>query len=377
MTVISVNEPSPTDPNKQVVRHHRLLRLVETGYVNASSLLAAGGICTEGERNIILSLEVGRFKWRRPKSQLNGTWIPLPRARALAATCSLNHRLGPFLNDNLESYYPSPLPTEFIQHLIMPFFTTPPGMSSRTRPLSGTSSQPATPVSLSRDGSKNTTTSSAGGGQVAVKTSISSENPNGINGTGNTNGQKTASPKRQVADGENCTANLATIPKGKASSRPTLLRRSQTFGSSARSVPSPSIIQSLGRKDHGTLSPGITSNGGSSHMNLDDHYIRLLLQLLNRDAPMLSAGSTLIGFEDDIPMTPTTAAGTPSDINTGLLSLDSLPADLQPIFADLVERSTTPQKHTEPSALLADPGNIIGASSAITNNGTFFSASPA
>ncbi|OLY81697.1 hypothetical protein AYI68_g4196 [Smittium mucronatum] len=99
----------------------KLLRLVENGYVNASSLLEAGGVSSEQERNIVLSLEVGRFKWRRPESQLSGTWVPLSRARALAATCSLTNRVGVFLNDNLESYFPSPLPSSFIRHIIMPY----------------------------------------------------------------------------------------------------------------------------------------------------------------------------------------------------------------------------------------------------------------
>ncbi|KAJ2597338.1 hypothetical protein H4R99_004547, partial [Coemansia sp. RSA 1722] len=128
MTVITTTEEAGPCTGKWIVRRHRLLRLVENGYVNASSLLLAGGVSSEQERSIVLSLEVGRFKWRRPQSKLYGTWIPLPRARALAATCSLNHRLGPFLNDNLESYFPAPLPTSFIRHLIAPFFTDPAGM---------------------------------------------------------------------------------------------------------------------------------------------------------------------------------------------------------------------------------------------------------
>ncbi|KAJ2810943.1 hypothetical protein H4S07_002374, partial [Coemansia furcata] len=129
MTVVTTTEPAGAQQGKWLVRRHRLLRLVENGYVNASSLLLAGGVASEQERSIVLSLEVGRFKWRRPQSKLYGTWIPLPRARALAATCSLNHRLGPFLNDNLEAYFPAPLPTSFVRHVITPFFADalPPG----------------------------------------------------------------------------------------------------------------------------------------------------------------------------------------------------------------------------------------------------------
>ncbi|KAF9160429.1 hypothetical protein BGX20_002525 [Mortierella sp. AD010] len=89
---------------------YRLLRRADNGYVNATTLLLAGGVETEQERSIVLSLELGRVRVRKPGSQLFGTWIPLARARALAATCSLHHKLGPFLNDNLDTYFPSPLP---------------------------------------------------------------------------------------------------------------------------------------------------------------------------------------------------------------------------------------------------------------------------
>ncbi|KAJ2113911.1 hypothetical protein IW146_003506 [Coemansia sp. RSA 922] len=125
MTVVTTTEPAGDQQGKWIVRRHRLLRLVENGYVNASSLLLAGGVSSAVDRSTVMSLEVGRFKWRRPQSKLYGTWIPLPRARALAATCSLNHKLGPFLNDNLESYFPAPLPTSFVRHVITPFFTDP------------------------------------------------------------------------------------------------------------------------------------------------------------------------------------------------------------------------------------------------------------
>ncbi|KAG0329595.1 hypothetical protein BG004_002298 [Podila humilis] len=88
----------------------RLLRRADNGYVNATTLLLAGGVETEQERSIVLSLELGRVRVRKPGSQLFGTWIPLARARALAATCSLHHKLGPFLNDNLDTYFPTPFP---------------------------------------------------------------------------------------------------------------------------------------------------------------------------------------------------------------------------------------------------------------------------
>ncbi|KAJ2470022.1 hypothetical protein GGI02_003213 [Coemansia sp. RSA 2322] len=148
MTVVTTTEPAVTGPTggRWLVRRHRLLRLVENGYVNASSLLLAGGVASEQERSIVLSLEVGRFKWRRPQSKLYGTWIPLPRARALAATCSLNHRLGPFLNDNLEAYFPAPLPTAFVRHVITPFFA---GAGAEFQHLADAASA-AAPQSISR-----------------------------------------------------------------------------------------------------------------------------------------------------------------------------------------------------------------------------------
>ncbi|RUS27921.1 hypothetical protein BC938DRAFT_482567 [Jimgerdemannia flammicorona] len=88
----------------------RLMRRVDTGFVNGTTLLMAGGIETESERSIVLSLEVGRMRVRKHGSELFGTWIPLRRAMALATSCSLRHKLGPFLNENLDTYFPSPLP---------------------------------------------------------------------------------------------------------------------------------------------------------------------------------------------------------------------------------------------------------------------------
>ncbi|KAG2181759.1 hypothetical protein INT44_008574 [Umbelopsis vinacea] len=89
---------------------HLLMRRVDNGYINGTSLLKAGGIETEQERSIVLSLEVGRVRIPNKASRLHGTWIPLRRAQALAATCSLQHKLGAFLNDTIDSYFPNPLP---------------------------------------------------------------------------------------------------------------------------------------------------------------------------------------------------------------------------------------------------------------------------
>ncbi|KAI8580110.1 hypothetical protein K450DRAFT_239453 [Umbelopsis ramanniana AG] len=89
---------------------HLLMRRVDNGYINGTSLLKAGGIETEQERSIVLSLEVGRVRIPNKASRLHGTWIPLRRAQALAATCSLQHKLGAFLNDTIDTYFPNPLP---------------------------------------------------------------------------------------------------------------------------------------------------------------------------------------------------------------------------------------------------------------------------
>ncbi|RUS15464.1 hypothetical protein BC937DRAFT_92416 [Endogone sp. FLAS-F59071] len=91
-------------------KDYRLMRRVDTGYVNGTTLLMAGGIETESERSIVFSLEVGRMRVRKQSSELFGTWIPLRRAMALATSCSLRHKLGPFLDEDLDTHFPSPLP---------------------------------------------------------------------------------------------------------------------------------------------------------------------------------------------------------------------------------------------------------------------------
>lgn len=133
-----------------------LLRRIDTNFVNATTLLFAGGIESEQERSIVLSLERGRIRVRSKRERegklkgkgkkssnsaasgaarvvevdkvlgrdrnlrnkdkisadeddeitLEGTWIPLPRARALASTCTLDHRLSYFLSDDLSTYFP-------------------------------------------------------------------------------------------------------------------------------------------------------------------------------------------------------------------------------------------------------------------------------
>ncbi|KAG2195488.1 hypothetical protein INT47_012032 [Mucor saturninus] len=89
---------------------YRLMRRLDTGYINGTQLLTAGGIDTESERSMILSFEMSRVRILNKASQLYGTWIPCRRAQELAATCSIQHKLGPFLDGDVESLFPSPLP---------------------------------------------------------------------------------------------------------------------------------------------------------------------------------------------------------------------------------------------------------------------------
>lgn len=91
-------------------KEFEIMRRLDSGYINGTMLLTAGGIDTESERSMILSFEMERIRMPKKKSPLYGTWIPLRRAQELAATCSIQHRLGPFLEESIESYFPSPLP---------------------------------------------------------------------------------------------------------------------------------------------------------------------------------------------------------------------------------------------------------------------------
>ncbi|KAI7897509.1 uncharacterized protein BX663DRAFT_528076 [Cokeromyces recurvatus] len=91
---------------------YRLMRRVDTGFINGTTLLTAGGIETESERSMILSFEMERIRMPKKQSPLFGTWIPLRRAQELAVTCSIQRKLGHFLEDSIESYFPSPLPIQ-------------------------------------------------------------------------------------------------------------------------------------------------------------------------------------------------------------------------------------------------------------------------
>ncbi|CAO3684020.1 unnamed protein product [Rhizopus stolonifer] len=91
---------------------HRIMRRLDTCFVNGTSLLEAGGIETESERSMILSFEMNRVRMTKVKSPLFGTWIPLRRAQELAITCSVQHKLSHFLDDSIEPYFPLPLPIQ-------------------------------------------------------------------------------------------------------------------------------------------------------------------------------------------------------------------------------------------------------------------------
>ncbi|KAI8636787.1 hypothetical protein BD408DRAFT_486679 [Parasitella parasitica] len=99
-------------PKTESTPEYRIMRRVDTSFINGTVLLTAGGIETESERSMILSFEMERVRMPKKKSQLFGTWIPLRRAQELAVTCSIQHKLGHFLEDSIESYFPSPLPIQ-------------------------------------------------------------------------------------------------------------------------------------------------------------------------------------------------------------------------------------------------------------------------
>ncbi|KAJ2628194.1 hypothetical protein H4R22_004018 [Coemansia sp. RSA 1290] len=314
MTVITTTEPAAEGRGKWIVRRHRLLRLVENGYVNASSLLLAGGVASEQERSIVLSLEVGRFKWRRPQSKLYGTWIPLPRARALAATCSLNHRLGPFLNDNLESYFPAPLPTSFIRHLIMPFF-------------------PDQPVLLPADNADTT----------AREAGLGIEFQHLVNATVAGRGQTIA--------------------------------RSSTFGATARGTPSPSIIQTLAaRGASGFGGPSAKALFGADERQLNSLLQLLSAEgpmlgaaamagAVPENSPETAATAQPSPPEEkatETPQTPMSATGTELRRVTEVLAQSSLDSDAGSKSAAETQPATDRQPTPAPAAEAVGVGVGVG-----------------
>ncbi|CAO3599977.1 unnamed protein product [Absidia cylindrospora] len=102
-------------PSTLDIPEYRIMRRLDLDYVNGTTLLMAGGIDSERERSVIFSLEKDRLRIRRQNSMLNGTWLPLRRAQHLAATCSIEHRLGSFLADSIECHFPSPLPIDVVK----------------------------------------------------------------------------------------------------------------------------------------------------------------------------------------------------------------------------------------------------------------------
>ncbi|GAA5803328.1 hypothetical protein HPULCUR_008807 [Helicostylum pulchrum] len=93
-----------------IEKEYTLMRRLDNGFINGTQLLTAGGIETERERSMILSFEMSRVRIPNKQSNLFGTWIPSRRAQELAATCSIQHALGDFLDEDIESLFPTPLP---------------------------------------------------------------------------------------------------------------------------------------------------------------------------------------------------------------------------------------------------------------------------
>ncbi|KAI8988301.1 hypothetical protein BDF20DRAFT_854990 [Mycotypha africana] len=103
-------------PKTDTTPEYRIMRRIDTNFINGTVLLTAGGIETESERSMILSFEMERIRMPRKKSILFGTWIPLRRAQELAVTCSIQHKLGHFLDDRIDTLFPSPLPLPLPPH---------------------------------------------------------------------------------------------------------------------------------------------------------------------------------------------------------------------------------------------------------------------
>ncbi|KAJ3139948.1 hypothetical protein HDU90_008849 [Geranomyces variabilis] len=100
-TIAPASASSATIPKPGTNPPVPLLRRVDNNMVNATLLLHAGGLVTDKDRSIVLSLERGRARCRKKGSGLYGTWIPLNRARHLARTFCLQGKLGGFLGDGV------------------------------------------------------------------------------------------------------------------------------------------------------------------------------------------------------------------------------------------------------------------------------------
>ncbi|KAJ1985013.1 hypothetical protein H4R34_000270 [Dimargaris verticillata] len=195
-------------PSQGFKRSHTLLRRADTGYVNAERLLSAGGVETDQEKSIVLSLEMDRYRYPSHDSELYGSWIPLPRARALAATCSLHHKLGPFLNDNLQTYFPPQLPPAYAK-------------VSRTRPLPTTLASALRPA-FYRSHSYQSLLMTAGSPHPFEGLSSSALNALWATGTPAKGGPMLGSDPRQLTSddflGTNATGTLLSTPPNFAGS---------------------------------------------------------------------------------------------------------------------------------------------------------------
>lgn len=60
---------------------------------------------------MILSYITERMRMSK-KSQLFGSWIPLRKTQGFAVDCPIQHKLGQFLKNQNESYFPNPLPIQ-------------------------------------------------------------------------------------------------------------------------------------------------------------------------------------------------------------------------------------------------------------------------
>lgn len=77
------------------------MRRVDNDMINATLLLHFGGVFTDQERSIVLSLERNRVRCKDKNSGLYGTWIPLARAQDIARSMCIESYLSRFLRDDL------------------------------------------------------------------------------------------------------------------------------------------------------------------------------------------------------------------------------------------------------------------------------------
>ncbi|KAJ3100980.1 hypothetical protein HDU97_001736 [Phlyctochytrium planicorne] len=88
-------------PSEEIGKGIPIVRRVDNDMINATLLLHAGGLSTDREKSIVLSLERAKTRNRRQGSPMFGTWIPLARAREMARSLCLDSKLELFLDDSL------------------------------------------------------------------------------------------------------------------------------------------------------------------------------------------------------------------------------------------------------------------------------------